>query len=253
MGALSMTSDKSYKEGFGSLISGIKHVPYNSIEAVEKAINKKTAAIIVEPVQSESGVHVPTVKFVQKLAKLASANKSLLVFDEIQTGFGRTGNLFAFKHFKVKPDIVTMAKAVANGFPMGVMFAKEEIAKSLTLGSHASTFGGHPAICAGALATLQELTKEGTIEHAREMGRYLMLKLTGMKNSLASIKEVRGMGLLVGVELAYPCAPIADRCAESGLLLNCVTERTIRLMPPITVTKQEIDKALNILGKVLKI
>jgi len=252
LGALSVTSGKKFRDGFGPLLSGVKHVPYGDLEAVEKAITKKTCAVIIEPVQGESGVHVPTVAFLKKLAKTCSSKNVLLIFDEVQTGFGRTGKLFAYEHSKVKPDIITMAKGVANGFPMGVMFAKEAVAKSFEPGTHASTFGGNPGACAGALVALGEISKPEILDNARSMGRYMLIKLTGMKNSMpGKIKEVRGLGLLVGLELTSPCAQVVEKCMGMGLLINCANETTLRFMPPLTVSKTEVDKALNIVGKIL--
>ncbi len=251
MGALSMTADSKFKDGFGPMLSGVKHVPFGDLAAVEKAMNAKTCAVIVEPVQGEAGVRVPSAAFMQKLAKLCSSKKALLILDEVQSGFGRTGRLFAFEHYKIKPDIVTMAKGIANGLPMGAMFAKPEIAKYLDAGSHAATFGGNPVVCAGALAALEELSKDELLENVRELGRYAIIKLNGMKSNVSSIKEVRGMGLMIGLELTTPCASVVDGCAAAGLLVNCANETTIRLLPPLNVTRKELDKALNIIGKVL--
>ena len=251
MGSLAMTGQKKFQAGFGTMLSGVKHVAFGDLAAVEKAITKKTCAVIIEPVQGEIGVRVPKVTFIQKLAKLCASRNILLIFDEVQTGFGRTGRLFAYEHFKVKPDIVTMAKSISNGFPMGAMFAKEAIAESLSPGSHASTFGGGPAACAGALAVLEEVSKPELLANVREMGRYMMIKLAGMKSSAPVIKEVRGLGLMVGVELGAPCGPIVEECARKGLLINCAAEKIIRLLPPLNVGKAEVDKALNILGKIL--
>lgn len=251
MGSLSMTGQKKVRAGVGPVLPGIKHVPYDDLAAVEKAITKKTCAVIIEPIQGENGVRTPKVTFIQKLAKLLASRNILLIFDEVQTGFGRTGSLFAYEHFRVKPDIVTMAKSIANGYPMGAMFAKEEVAESLGPGTHASTFGGNPVACAGAMAALGEISKPEFLANVREMGRYMMIKLTGMKSSAPAIKEVRGLGLMVGVELGAPCAHLVEEVARKGLLVNCAAEKTIRLLPPLNVTKAEVDRALNILGKIL--
>lgn len=251
MGALSLTGQKKFREGFGDMLSGVKHVPFGDLAAVEKAITKKTCAVIIEPVQGEIGVRVPKVTFVQKLAKLCSSKDVLLIFDEVQTGFGRTGRLFAYEHFRVKPDIITMAKSIANGFPMGAMFAKEDVAKSFTPGTHASTFGGSPPACAGALAVLEVVSDPDFLSNVRETGRYMMIKLAGMKKSAPVIKEVRGLGLMVGVELGAPCASIVEECARKGLLVNCAQEKVLRLLPPLNVARAEVDRALNILGKIL--
>jgi len=251
MGALSLTYNKKYKHGFGPMLPGVKHVPYENLGAVEKAITSKTCAVIIEPAQGEAGVFVPEIGFIQKLAKLCASKNLTLIFDEVQTGFGRTGKLFAYEHFGVKPNIITMAKSMANGFPMGAMFADEERAKYLVPGSHATTFGGGAPACAAAAATLEILSKADTLANVRKLGKYMVIKLTGMKATHKMIREVRGIGLLVAVELSTPGSSIVRRCAESGLLVNCVNDNTIRLMPPLIIKKAEVDKALNILGKAL--
>ncbi len=251
MGSLALTGQEKYKSGFGPMVTGVKHVPYGDLEAVEKAITKKTCAVIIEPVQGEIGVRVPKVNFIQGLAKLCSAKNLTLIFDEVQTGFGRTGKLFGFEHFRVKPDIVTMAKGMANGFPMGAMFAKDAIAKSFVPGTHAATLGGNPVGCAGALAALNVIGNPEFLEDVRKTGRYILIKLNGMKTTASVIKQVRGLGLMVGIELGVPGARIVEECAAKGLLISCVNENVIRLLPPLTVTKVELDKALNIIGKIL--
>ncbi|MDH5511322.1 MAG: acetylornithine/succinylornithine family transaminase, partial [Nitrospinota bacterium] len=251
MGALSLTHSKKYKNGFGPMLLGVKHVPFGDLTAVEKAVTAKTCAVIVEPVQGEAGVFVPEVEFIQKLAKLCHSKKLTLIFDEAQTGFGRTGKLFAYEHFGVKPNIITLAKAMANGFPMGAMFADEERAKHLLPGTHASTFGGGAPACAAAAATLEVLSKADILANVRKLGKYMLIRLTGMKASYKTVREVRGIGLMMGVELSTPGSSVVRRCAEMGLLVNCVNENTIRLLPPLIVKKAEVDKALNILGKAL--
>ncbi|MDH4184970.1 MAG: aspartate aminotransferase family protein [Nitrospinota bacterium] len=251
MGALSLTYNKKYKTGFGPMLPGVKHVPFGDLEAVTKAISPKTCAVIIEPVQGEGGVYLPKPGFIQKLAKLCASKHIILIFDEVQTGFGRTGKLFAYEHFGVKPDIITMAKSMASGFPMGAMFAQTELAKSLQPGTHASTFGGGAAACAAASATLEILSKPETLDHVQNIGRYMLIKLTDMKASHKPIREVRGLGLMVGIELAIPGSPIVRKCAEMGLLINCVNDSTLRLMPPLIVKKPEVDKALTVLGKAL--
>lgn len=251
MGSLSMTADAKYRDGFGPLLPGVKHVPYGDADAAAKAVTKKTCAIIVEPLQGENGVQTPKAGFIQKLARLCAEKKLLLIFDEVQTGFGRTGKMFAFEHFNVKPDIVTMAKGIAGGLPMGAMYARDDVAALLTPGSHAATFGGNPAVCAAALATFEELKKPGFLENVAEMGRYLLLKLTSLKTSIPAIREVRGMGLMVGLELIFPCAPAVEKCRELGLLINCAQEKTLRFLPPLTITKAEVDRAVGIVTKAL--
>ncbi len=251
MGSLALTGQKKFKKGFGTMLSSVKHVPYNDIAAVEKAISEKTCAVIVESIQGEVGVCVPGGMFLSQLAKLCHKSNVLLIIDEVQTGFGRTGKLFCYEHFKIKPDIVTMAKGIANGFPMGAMFARGTLGDSLVPGSHAATFGGNPVACAGALAVLKEILKPELVDNVRNLGRYMALKLTGMKSSAKKIKEVRGLGLMIGVELNEPGAGVVSACAEKGLLINCANENTIRFLPPLIVTKEEVDKALVIFSKII--
>ncbi|MBI5814426.1 MAG: aspartate aminotransferase family protein [Nitrospinae bacterium] len=251
LGSLSLTGQLKYQQGFGPIPGAVKHVPFGDLEAVAKAVTKKTCAVFIEPVQGEIGVKVANAKFIAGLAKLCADKKILLVFDEVQTGFGRTGKLFAYEHFKVKPDIITMAKGIANGFPMGAMFAKEEVAKSLVPGTHAATFGGGPIACSGALAMLAEVKKPEILENARDLGRYALIRLNGLRQKIKTIKEVRGLGLMIGVEMAHPCAQVVADCAKNGLLVNCANQNTVRLLPPLDITRQEMDRALSILGKAL--
>lgn len=250
-GAISLTGQKKLRSGFGPTLGGVKFVPYGDLKAVEKAITKKTCAVFVELIQGEAGVRVPTIAFVQGLSKLCSKKKILLVCDEAQTGFGRVGKLFAYEHFKIKPDIVTMAKGIANGLPMGAMFAKTDVAASLTPGTHASTFGGGPVTLAAAKVALEELTKPELMENVKNLSRFMLLKLTGMKTAIPMIREVRGLGLMIGIELDRPGDKLVAACAERGLLVNCANETTIRMLPPLNVTKVEVDKALVIFNKAL--
>lgn len=251
MGSLAMTGQKKYHEGFGEMLSGVTHVPFNDLSAVEGAITKKTCAVIVEPIQGEIGVRIGTKEFIQGLAKLCAARGIVLIFDEVQTGFGRTGRLFAWENYGVKPDIITMAKGIASGFPMGAMFAKEEIAKHLVPGTHAATFGGGPLACSAAMATLAELLKPGLLANVRKLGAYAIKQIKAMKKKSPMIKDVRGAGLMIGVELDTPCGQYVAELASRGLLVNCANERTIRLLPPLNITQAEMDRALKLLGEVL--
>ena len=250
-GALSLTGQKNFRSGFGPTLSGVKFVPYGDLKAAEKAITKKTCAVFVEPIQGEFGIRVPTAVFLQGLAKVCAKKKVLLVCDEVQTGFGRVGKLFAYEHFRFKPDVVTMAKGIANGLPMGAMFAKNEVADFLTPGTHASTFGGGSATLAGASVALQELSSPELQENVKSLGRYMLLRLTGMKSAIPMIKEVRGLGLMIGIELDRPGDQLVAACEEKGLLVNCANENTIRMLPPLNITKTEVDKALAIFNKAL--
>jgi predicted acetylornithine/succinylornithine family transaminase len=251
MGSLAMTGQKKYHEGFGDMLSGVTHVPFNELSATERAITEKTCAIIVEPIQGEIGVRIGTKEFIQGLAKLCAARNILLIFDEVQTGFGRTGRLFAWENYGVKPDIITMAKGIASGFPMGAMFAKEEVAKHLVPGTHAATFGGAPLACSSAIATLEELLKPGLLANVRKLGAYAMKRIGAMKKKSPMIKDVRGSGLMIGVELDTPCGQYVTELALRGLLVNCANERTIRLLPPLNINQAQMDTALKLLGEVL--
>ncbi|MBI4666097.1 MAG: aspartate aminotransferase family protein [Nitrospinae bacterium] len=251
MGALSLTGQPKYHAGFGQMLPGVSHVPFGDLAGVKNAATDKTCAVIIEPVQGEIGVRVHGKKFMKELAAFCQSKNLLLIFDEVQTGFGRTGKLFAWQNYGVKPDIITLAKGIANGFPMGAMFAREDVAKSLVPGTHAATFGGNPLACAGAVAALAELTRPGFLENVRSLGEYAKKRLAAIKKKFPFIKEVRGMGLMIGIVLDHPCERHVKACAEKGLLVNCANGNVIRLLPPLTVKKAEVDRALSILEKVL--
>jgi len=250
LAALSATWKEKFRKKFGPLVPGFTFVDYDYIEAVKEAITEKTAAVIVEPVQGESGIIVPSDEYLIELKKLCEEKNILLILDEIQTGTGRTGKFFSYLHYNVKPDIVTIAKGLANGIPIGVMIAKEGI--DFGKGDHASTFGGNNLSCAAANAVIDFISENNLMKNAVETGDYFMKKLNELKIKHDVIKEIRGKGLMIGVELAVECKDIADKCLEKGLLVNCASDKVLRFLPPLIITKTEIDAALNILEGVLE-
>ena len=252
LAALAATGQKKYQEGFAPLPEGFKIVKFNDIIEVKKALTDKTVAVMLELIQGEGGINVADKDFVLELRKICDEKNLLLIIDEVQTGVGRTGKLFAYQHYGITPDIMTLAKALGGGLPIGVMVVKKEIADTLGPGMHASTFGGGPVICSAALAVLRVIQKEKLLANAQKMGEYLFAKLNALKNKCAIIKEVRGLGLMVGVELAVEGKPVVEECLKNGLLINCTHEKVLRLMPALNITKSQIDKAVEILDEVLR-
>ncbi|MDD3988067.1 MAG: aspartate aminotransferase family protein [Candidatus Omnitrophica bacterium] len=251
LGALSATGQKKYQEGFGPLLEGFKTVKFNDIKAVSDAITDKTVAVMLELIQGEGGINVADKDFVLALRKICDEKNLLLIVDEVQTGIGRSGKLFCYQNYGIIPDIMTLAKALGAGLPIGCMLVKKDIADTLTAGMHASTFGGGPVISRAALAVLKAVKKEKLLANARKMGEYLFLLLNALEDRYDVIKEVRGMGLMAGVELNTEGRPIVEKCLVKGLLINCTHEKVLRLMPALNVTKKEIDKAITILESVL--
>jgi len=245
------TGQTKYQKGFDPLAPGFKYSALNDIKALRKAITNKTTAIMIEPIQGEGGVNVPDVKFIKEVRALCNKKKILLIFDEVQTGIGRTGKMFAYQYFGVKPDILTLAKAIGGGLPLGITIAEKKIAGVFEPGMHASTFGGNPVTCAAANAVLDTIKKEKLLQNANKMGSYLVKRLNEIKKKSPKIKEVRGKGLMIGVELKEKGAGIVKECMEKGLLINCTAEKVLRIYPPLNVKKAEIDKAVKILKGVL--
>lgn len=252
LAALAATGQKKYQDGFQPLPEGFRTVKFNDIDAVKNAINDKTVAIMLELIQGEGGINVAEKAFVAGLRKLCDEKGLLLIVDEVQTGVGRTAKMFCYQHYGVIPDVMTLAKALGGGLPIGVMVVKKEIADVLGPGMHASTFGGGPVICKSALAVLAAIQKEKLLANAKKMGEYLFLKLSGLKDHYSFIKEVRGLGLMSGVELNIDGKPVVEKCLEKGLLINCTHEKVLRLMPALNVTKKEIDRAISIINSVLR-
>jgi acetylornithine/N-succinyldiaminopimelate aminotransferase len=247
--ALSATGTPAYWEGFGPLVEGVMHVPFGDLAATRNALSERTAAIIVEPIQGESGVRPPPPGFLQGLRELADENGCLLIFDEVQTGIGRTGPLFAHQASGVEPDIMTLAKALGNGIPIGAMLTRASVGASLVPGTHASTFGGNPLAAACACAVLDTLIQGGILEKAQEGAGQLDRGLDAMAQRLGSagVVEVRGSGHLRAVELPRPAADVIRRCQEAGVLVISAGPSNVRLAPPLIISPQQIDEGLAVL------
>ena len=251
LATVTATGQARLQVGFNPLPAGFSYVPYNNLSALEAAITDKTCGILVEPIQGEGGVVVPDAGYLKGIRKMCDEKGLLMIADEIQTGMGRTGKLFAFEHDDIVPDMVTLAKALGNGFPIGALLAKEKIASAFVPGSHGSTFGGNPLACAAACASLRTILDEGIIENSRETGGYFLAKLQDLKQKHSIIVEVRGKGLMIGIVLGSPCADIVTKCMERGLLINCTNENILRLVPPLILTGHDVDKAVQIIDEVL--
>ena len=251
LATLTATGQEKVRAGYDPLPVGFRQVPFNKLEAMEAAIDeKKTVAILIEPIQAEGGVNVPHETYMLGLREICDQRRILLIFDEVQTGMGRTGKLFGYENFGVKPDIMTLAKALGGGLPLGAMLAREDVANSFNPGSHASTFGGNPVSCAAGVAVMQ-LLKSGVLKNCVQMGKYFVKGLETLKKRFPFIREIRGKGLLIGVELEIDGSKIVESCMLEGLLMNCTAAKVLRFVPPLTIKKNEIDRGLAILEKVL--
>ena len=242
--AMAATGQPKYHKGLPPSDMGFTFVPYNDVPAVEKAIDANTCAIMVEPIQGEGGVNVPADGYLKALRGLCEKHGLLLIFDEVTTGSGRTGKHYAYQHFGVEPDIMTLAKSMGGGLAVGAMEARPQIAEKLVPGTHASTFGGNPIACAGAIALLEIIDRDGLLEHSTRMGELLKKKLRGIKSDL--IADVRGKGCLIGMELKKPGAEFVKRCMQNGMLVNCTHDTVIRYYPSMVATEAEIDEAAAI-------
>jgi acetylornithine/LysW-gamma-L-lysine aminotransferase len=248
-GALSATYNKKYREGFEPLLPGVSHVAYNNIEALEKAVNEETAAVILEVVQGEGGVYPASAEYIQAARRICDERGALLIVDEIQTGFGRTGKMFAIQHFGVTPDLLTCAKSIAGGVPMGAVLIEHAV-KNLTPGVHGSTFGGNPLACAAALAALRVIEGEDLPRQALVKGAYLRDKLRQIESP--NIREVRGLGLMTGIEMKQKVAPYIKALQERHIIALNAGMTVIRLLPPLVITYQQIDHLVDVLADVLK-
>ncbi len=251
MATLTATGQDKVKKGFAPLMPGFTHVPFNNMAAIRGARTDKTAAVMVEPIQGEGGVVCPDSDYLPTLRSFCDEHELLLIFDEIQTGMGRTGKLFCYEHYGITPDIMTLAKGLAGGLPIGAVLASDELAKSLGPGTHASTFGGNPLVTAAGIASLQAINDPKLLENCRYMGSHIMGELLRLKEKHAVIQQIRGKGLLIGAELSIPGAEIVRRCMEEGVLINCVQDNVLRFIPPLIVTKEEIDRVMATLDDVL--
>ncbi|MFH1856677.1 MAG: aspartate aminotransferase family protein [Candidatus Omnitrophota bacterium] len=251
LAALALTGQKKYQEGFEPMPEGFKCVPFADVEALKKAITTKTCAIFIEPVQGEGGINVAPKEYLEAVRKLCNEKNILLVFDEIQTGMGRTGKIFAYQHFGITPDAFVLAKSLGGGIPIGALVAAEKIAGILKPGMHASTFGGSPIACVAGLAVFKAIKEENLLQNVKEMGDYLRGKLAELKQKYAFIEEIKGLGVMLGIKLSTEGKKIVDLCFERGLLINCTQGNILRIMPALGVKKKEIDRMIKILDKVL--
>jgi len=251
LGTLSATGQDKIKQGFAPILEGFDFVPFNDFQAIREKISASTCAILLEPVQGEGGIRGADPQFLKDIRRLCDETGTLLIFDEIQTGIGRTGKLFAYEHFGVEPDIMTLAKALANGLPIGAMLATESVAAAFVPGSHASTFGGTPLVTAASLCVLKTLEQENVIRHCAEVGLYFKERLLELKSRHDSVVDVRGLGLLLGMELNTDGLLLVQACLEKGFVINCVQGNTLRFVPPLIVQKAQIDQLIHCLDEIL--
>ena len=252
MATVSATGQEKVQKFFDPLLHGFRHVPFNDAAALKQAITSNTCAVMLEPIQGEGGVVVPSAEYFREVRRICDEHRLLLIFDEVQVGLGRTGKLFAHEHFGITPDIMTLAKALAGGAPIGAMLAREETAESFGPGTHGSTFGGNPLVTAAAVAAVRVILEDGILNRTEEMGEYLLGELEQLKHKFSVVVDVRGIGLMIGMELAVPAGDIVKKGLERGLLLNVAQESVLRFVPPLIVTKQEVDRMIGILSGILE-
>jgi len=251
MGTLSATGQEKVRKGYAPLLETFKFVPFNDLERLAAAVDESTCAVMLEPIQGEGGVVVPDEGYLAGVERLCRERGVLLILDEVQVGMGRTGRLFAHEHFGITPDIMTLAKALGNGLPIGAMLSVERLAGAFSPGSHATTFGGTPLVTAVAKGVLTSLLEDGWIENARRMGDYFKRGLEGLKEEHGCVQGVRGRGLILGLVLDQPAGSLVDACRREGFLINCTQDRVLRFIPPLIITRGEIDQMLECLHKVL--
>ncbi|MEN4006279.1 MAG: acetylornithine transaminase [Methanobacterium sp.] len=249
---ITATGQHKYKKGFEPLPAGFKHVNYGDAQAVADNITDDTAAVLVEPIQGEGGIIVPPEGYLKELRKICDENDVLLIFDEVQTGFGRTGEMFASELFNVTPDITTVAKALGGGFPIGAVLAGEEVGNAFEPGNHAATFGGNPLACAAAKASIEVILDEDLTGKAKELGNYFKFKLEEQGKLYGIVEDVRGFGLMLGMEIAINCGDIVNTAREQGVLINCTADTVLRFLPPLVIEKYQIDAVTCVLESILE-
>lgn len=251
LGALAATGQTKYQNGFHPLPPGFKTIPFNDIAAVKAAVNDNTIAIMLELVQGEGGINIAGKEYIRQIRELCTQKDILLILDEVQTGMGRTGEIFGFKHYGIEPDLMILAKALGGGLPIGALVVKRSISDTFQPGMHASTFGGSPLICKASLGTFKAIFADKMLGNAKKMGPYLMERLNELKGKFKCIQEVRGLGLMIGIELNAEGKGIFEACLRHGLIINCTQGNILRIMPALNVTKKQIDKAVHILEKTI--
>ena len=251
LATLTATGQEKVQKGFEPLPIGFQYTPYNDLAALEASITPQTCAILLEPIQGEGGVLPGELAFIQGVRALCDQHGLLMMVDEVQCGLGRTGRLFAYQHYGIEPDVMSLAKALGGGAPIGALLAKDEVAASFQPGDHASTFGGNPLVTAAGLASLTVILEEKLPEHAAEMGAYLRGKLEGLQSKFSTIKEIRGLGLMLGMEMENEVGSVVKDCMAKGLLLLGAGPNVLRFVPPLNVSKSDIDYAVGIVESVL--
>ena len=252
LATLTATAQEKFHKGYSPLMPGFKYVPFNDIGAVRKAIGPKTCAVMVEPIQGEGGVNCPSEGYLKALREICNEKKILLIFDEVQVGMGRTGKLFAYEHEAMEPDMLTLAKSLAGGVPIGALLIKKEIAGSFEPGDHASTFGGNPLATAAGVAALTAMLDEGMLENCHQVGDYFLARIEEIKKKFPFVREVRGKGLILGIELTIEGGSIVKEMMKKGFLINCTMGNVLRFLPPLIVTKGEVDQMIMALEEVFK-
>lgn len=252
LATVAATGQEKVQRFFDPLLHGFCHVPFNDLAALESSITPQTCAIMLEPIQGEGGINIPSVEYMQGVRALCDQHQLLLILDEVQVGMGRTGKLFAYEHFGITPDIMTLAKALAGGAPIGTMLAKEKVAAAFVPGTHGSTFGGNPLVTAAGIASMRTILEEGLLNRAEEMGEYLHGELEIMGKKYPFVKEVRGIGLMIGMSLSIPAADIVNKGHERGLLLNVTHDTVLRFVPPLVISKQEVNQMIKILDGIFR-
>ncbi len=250
MATLSATGQRKIQAGYDPLLEGFRFVPFSDLQTLERALDGSVCAVMLEPIQGEGGVIVPDRDYLKGVRDLCDNRDALLIFDEVQVGMGRTGKLFAYQHYGVAPDIMTLAKALGNGLPIGAMLATETVSTAFGPGSHASTFGGTPLVTAVSRAVLKSLMDDGWIDNAAKMGAYLKKALEALAQKHDAIKEVRGLGLIVGLELEIESAPVVQACLEKGVLINAPKENILRFIPPLIINEKDVDRLIAVLDGV---
>ena len=252
LATLTATGQERFQNGFNPLPIGFGYVPFNDLSSLERAVTEDVCAVMLEVIQGEGGIKVPEEEYLAGVRRICDNKGVLLILDEVQTGMGRTGDLFGYQKSGITPDIMTLAKALGNGFPVGAMLATDRVAPAFTPGSHATTFGGNPLAMAAGLAVMDVLLNRGVLDNCREVGAYFLERLEEMKRTYSAIREVRGRGLMIGVELSIEGADIVKGCMEQGLLLNCTCGNILRFVPPLIITKGDVDRAIAILDGVMR-
>jgi acetylornithine/N-succinyldiaminopimelate aminotransferase len=250
MATLTATGQEKVQKGYDPLVPGFTYVPFNHLAELEQAVSEKTTAIMLEPIQGEGGVHVADREYLKAVRELCTQKDILLIFDEVQTGMGRTGTLFAYEQLGIQPDIMTLAKGLGGGVPIGACLAKDEVAKAFGPGSHASTFGGNPLACAAALAVFRVLLEGRVLDQARRMGDYLSKGLSECKDRHHAVRDVRGLGLLQGLEVEMDAKTVVSDCLRRGILVNATGEHVLRFVPPLIISQPEIDRLIEVLSQI---